>query len=77
MELEKQNYLASLDLIVTLFICIIDIQKLLLFYGLCNNCRPLGRACGKCDTSNGDTDKVRGRLAIVKLKMKIHSNVKL
>ena len=31
--------------------------------------RPLGRACGKCDTSKGRTDKVRGRLALVKLKV--------
>ena len=30
---------------------------------------PLGRACGKCDTSKGRTNKVRGRLTLVKLKV--------
>ena len=35
---------------------------------MCNNCRPLDRACGKCDTSGGPIDKVIGRLALVKLK---------
>ena len=58
-----------LDWIVTLFNCIIDIQKLVLFYRLCNNCRPLGKACGKYDTSEGHTDKVRGRFALIKLKV--------
>ena len=29
---------------------VIDIQKLLLFYGLCSNCKPLGMTCGKSVT---------------------------
>ena len=29
--------------IATLFNCIFEIQKPLLFYGLCNNCRSIGR----------------------------------
>ena len=33
------------------------------------NCRPLGRACGKYDTSKGRTDKIRSRLAVVKIEM--------
>ena len=67
-ESKKQSCLALLDWIVTLFNCIIEVQKLLLVYELCNNCRPLGLACGKCDTFKGRTDKVKGRLALVKLK---------
>ena len=58
-----------LDWIVTLFNCIIEAQKLPLFYGLRNNCKPIGRACGKSNTSKGRTDKERGWLAIVKLEM--------
>ena len=57
-----------LDLLRCL-IALLRYKKLLLFYGLCNNCRPLDRACGKCDTSEGRTDKVKGRLALVKLKV--------
>ena len=34
-----------------------------------DNCRQLGRAYGKSDTSKGRTDKVRGRLALVKRKV--------
>ena len=49
------------------FYCVTEVQKLLLFCGLCNNCRPLGRACGKCNTYKGPTDKLRGRLSLVKL----------
>ena len=30
--------------------CISDKQKLL-FQGFCNNCKPLSKTCGKCDTS--------------------------
>ena len=32
-----------------------------------NNCKQLGRTCGKCDTSKGRTVKVTGRLTPVKL----------
>ena len=47
-----------------LFLCYV-ILMILIFYGLCSKCRPLGRACGKCDTSKGRTDKVRGTLTLV------------
>ena len=63
--------------IVTLFNSIVNTQKLALFCGLCNNSRPLGRACGKCVTSKGGTEKVRCRLALVKLVTKIMLNVRL
>ena len=48
---------------------VIGMQKLLLFYEFFYNCRPLSMACGKYDTSIGRTDKVRGWLALVKLKV--------
>ena len=47
--------------------CNISIQTFLLFYGLCNNCRPLGRVCGKCDTSKDRAGKVKDRLAQVQV----------
>ena len=36
---------------------------------MCNNCKPFGSACANCDTSKGRTDKVRGRLVLVELKV--------
>ena len=44
-----------------LFNSIVDMQKLSLFNGLCNNGRALGWAYLKCDAFKGRADKGRGR----------------
>ena len=55
----------SIHKIIEAFICYCGLI-VQLFYRLCNNCKPLGMACVKCDTFKGCTEKVRVRLALVK-----------